>query len=841
MRHVSSNVPLARPCPPSLASTGGDWRRLLGTVVVVGVCALTGGRSALADDPPAPPPDAPVATPETPADQPAPAPAPVSRQDFPAPPPPRGVLPVGRRNPVAPSPVRPVPGAPVPRAPVPGSPVPRTPGAPLPGGTAVQPQPQPQPVQPASQPRPQPAPAPGPGEIPDPWAVDPAADPLDVPFPDVPGAWVPERDGPLPVPQPAAGPDGGADDPFWNEGGVVDAPDVPLLEGAKPALPTPGSVEPPPADGGPAGATPADPLPSGAGGADPVPSDPAAAGTSATIAPLGAGTAAPADPTEVDWAARYPDVGLELPTPGEFPRLAGMPAPSSTGGPTRPGANAPGTTPDNPWMPGAPTVDQPTAPEAPTDPWMPGAPTVDQPGTPASPTDPWMPGVPEQGPGPATTQPGGDDTALGDDPWGFGTGSTTKPVPAPGTMSPPDRSPPDRPAPDSPSPGTTAPAPYDPWGSPLPEGAGTADGNPGRAPSGDSPWDTPLPGTSPGAGTAPPPGASAPYVGTTPAQRAREHALRLRDLAGDPSVVGYPADLLLRSDPRIALRPGSRAAVVAFVDDANRASDLAAAALLPSLVGYGDRFDFVVVEARPRGPDDASLDALRRAFLRDVPTVVVLPPDRRAPRLFSGRIDAAEVELALVEALRMPAASPDDTGTGPTSTPPEYRDPSSVGPDGWAPGGTAPPADPMPPLPGGIGLALDAHVKRLRQVAGDARVPGYPAALVRASDARIVREPGQRPVVIIFYDDSSKASDLQAADFLPVLVNRAGDIDVVTVDVSVRARWDTFQKQVVHTYYMSFVPTTVVLTARRVPVKSWYQRVTGEQLQQAIDESLRRR
>ena len=82
---------------------------------------------------------------------------------------------------------------------------------------------------------------------------------------------------------------------------------------------------------------------------------------------------------------------------------------------------------------------------------------------------------------------------------------------------------------------------------------------------------------------------------------------------------------------------------------------------------------------------------------------------------------------------------------------------------------------------------------------------------------------------------------LQAADFLGVLARRAGDVDVVPVDVSVRARWDTLEKKVVHTYYMSFVPTTVVLTARRVPVKSWYQRVSGEQLDRAIDEALRRR
>ncbi|MGE0192854.1 MAG: hypothetical protein AB7T63_12530 [Planctomycetota bacterium] len=782
--------------------------------------------------PPGPPePDTPAEPAPAPAAEPAaaPPPAPVVRRDFPAPPPPRGVRPVRVGGPRIP-PARPTRPARGPVLPLPAT-VPAQPGAPVPvtledaaSEHVASPAPARLPgTQPSAPERPgppqqpdesaRPAPPPGPGEIPDPWALDPSTEPLDVPFPEVPGGRAAEPGAPLPPPEPPPAP---GDDPFWRQGPAADVPDVPLLEGVKPSLPSVAGIEPPPADGAVSTPPGAEAEAVGDGTLAPPAAGDTPAGASVgpgadelPAAPPVDGAAAPDGP--IDWSARYPDVGLELPPPGDFPRLAGSPEPAF---PAPADVAPPGSSSPDSWLPGAPDMGDPLA----------------APGSGAA-GETWMPGAPEQGPGPATTSPA---PPTGSDPWGFGPGATPGGT-SPGGATPGGGAPPAEPtAPHD-------PAPYDPWGAPAP---GSAPPQAPRAPAApDDPWGNPLPGSGTGdvpAGSAEPlPGGTAPgvppYVGTTPAERAREHALRLRDRPGDPSLVGYPADLLLRADPRLALRPGARAAVVAFVDDADRASDLAAASLLSTLVGYRDRFDFVVVEARPRGPDDAALDALRRAYLRDVPTLVVLPPDRRAPRLFTRSIDAAEVELELVKALRLPPADPDDAGAAPTPSPGEYRDPSTLGGDGWAPTG-----DTTPP-PSGLGLALDAHVQRLRQVAGDARVPGYPPSLVRTSDARVVREPGQRPLVILFYDDSSKASDLQAADFLPVLVERARDIDVVAVDVSVRARWDTFQKQVVHTYYMSFVPTTVVLTARRVPVKSWYQRVAGEQLQQAIDDALRRR
>ncbi len=425
--------------------------------------------------------------------------------------------------------------------------------------------------------------------------------------------------------------------------------------------------------------------------------------------------------------------------------------------------------------------------------------------------DPWGPPAP---PAEGTHAPVAPPTA-GEDPWGFTTHGGLPPTGAEraGGGPAPSASPPGETDPVTPPASTRPPVaeePFDPWGAPA----------------------APMQPRASGPSPATPTDVAAPTEGRSTVERARAHALRLRDRPGDPAIPGYPPDLLLRADPRAALRPGSRPAVVAFADDASRESDLAAAALLPTLAADAGRYDFVVIEAEPRATDDAAHDTLRRTYLRDVPTIVVLPPDRRAPRLFTGRIDAAEFGIALAEALRMPAATPADDGLG-TAPASEPR----------LPGGGVDPFDPTstasrPPLDDVVALTLDAHVQRLRQSPGDPRVAGYPSSIVPTADARTVLERGTKPVVIVFFDDSSKASDLQAADFLPVLVRRARDIDVVAIDIGVRAQWNTYQKQIVHAYYMGFVPTTTVLTARREPVKSWYQRVSGEQLDRAIEESL---
>ena len=199
-------------------------------------------------------------------------------------------------------------------------------------------------------------------------------------------------------------------------------------------------------------------------------------------------------------------------------------------------------------------------------------------------------------------------------------------------------------------------------------------------------------------------------------RRAQVHATALRDRAGDPGVTGYPTGLLLRADPRVAYQSGERAAVAVFYDDASRASDRAAAMLLPLFVSRRSGFDFVAVDVSAQAESSRSLNALRKDFGREAPTVVIFKPDRRVPpRVFRGaRVARGDVELALEEAMR---ALP-------------YR------PQERPPAGT-PEDEPTRPNRG----TVDAHVQRLRRSAGDERVVGYPQAIVRGENPGRVLEP----------------------------------------------------------------------------------------------------
>jgi hypothetical protein len=139
------------------------------------------------------------------------------------------------------------------------------------------------------------------------------------------------------------------------------------------------------------------------------------------------------------------------------------------------------------------------------------------------------------------------------------------------------------------------------------------------------------------------------------------------------------------------------------------------------------------------------------------------------------------------------------------------------------------------------GYGAEAHAERLLKEAGNPALPGYPEAMIPRTSATKVGEPGHKPLVLIFHDDASKASDLQAAEFLGVLLRRRDEVDLVLVDVNPKARWSEDEKRVVRTYYNFYVPTTVVLTARRAPVKLWYVRVTAKDLDRAITQALEAR
>ena len=80
---------------------------------------------------------------------------------------------------------------------------------------------------------------------------------------------------------------------------------------------------------------------------------------------------------------------------------------------------------------------------------------------------------------------------------------------------------------------------------------------------------------------------------------------------------------------------------------------------------------------------------------------------------------------------------------------------------------------------------------------------------------------------MVFYDDSARASNLQAAELLPLLVSLRERVDVVPVDVGAASSWSPAQRKLVRTYYMSYVPTTVVLAPNRKPLLLQYQRVSA--------------
>jgi len=132
------------------------------------------------------------------------------------------------------------------------------------------------------------------------------------------------------------------------------------------------------------------------------------------------------------------------------------------------------------------------------------------------------------------------------------------------------------------------------------------------------------------------------------------------------------------------------------------------------------------------------------------------------------------------------------------------------------------------------------HAARLRSAPGQAGVAGYPTDVLVGADADRVLATGLKPCIILFYDNASKASDLQAAEFLPLLVRRHAQIDVVLVDVGTKARWTDAEKRVVRTYYNFYVPTTVVLAPNRAPIKSWYSRIKSRDLERAIEDALSR-
>jgi hypothetical protein len=134
-----------------------------------------------------------------------------------------------------------------------------------------------------------------------------------------------------------------------------------------------------------------------------------------------------------------------------------------------------------------------------------------------------------------------------------------------------------------------------------------------------------------------------------------------------------------------------------------------------------------------------------------------------------------------------------------------------------------------------------AHADRLLASPDDARLRGYPESVVARADAQVATDNGHRPVVLLFYDDTARASNLQAAEFLPVLAKYAGLVDVVAVDVAASAKWTPAERKLVRNYYVAYVPTTVVLAPdRSKPLMIKYQRIGGAVLDAVLERETRR-
>jgi hypothetical protein len=129
----------------------------------------------------------------------------------------------------------------------------------------------------------------------------------------------------------------------------------------------------------------------------------------------------------------------------------------------------------------------------------------------------------------------------------------------------------------------------------------------------------------------------------------------------------------------------------------------------------------------------------------------------------------------------------------------------------------------------------EEHADRLRADPGNAALHGYPEDLVKSVAASVALESGLRPLVIVFYDDTSRASHLQAAEFLPLLVRRRDRLDVLLIDVAASARWTAAERKLVRKYYGGYVPTTIALTADRRPLLHQYHRISAAVLEAALD------
>jgi hypothetical protein len=101
------------------------------------------------------------------------------------------------------------------------------------------------------------------------------------------------------------------------------------------------------------------------------------------------------------------------------------------------------------------------------------------------------------------------------------------------------------------------------------------------------------------------------------------------------------------------------------------------------------------------------------------------------------------------------------------------------------------------------------HVAALRANPDDAALACFPKDLARTVPAGTALAKGERPVLVLFYDDTARSSRLAAADLWPVLLEVEATVDVVLVDLTPgpRRALSDDERRLVRRYYLGYVPT----------------------------------
>ena len=134
---------------------------------------------------------------------------------------------------------------------------------------------------------------------------------------------------------------------------------------------------------------------------------------------------------------------------------------------------------------------------------------------------------------------------------------------------------------------------------------------------------------------------------------------------------------------------------------------------------------------------------------------------------------------------------------------------------------------------------IEEHVKALRARPEDADLPCWPKDLAKASPASKALEKSDRPCLVIFYDETARASRLAAADLWPVVYELESKIDLVLVDLTPGTRRTPTdeERKLTRRYYLGYVPTTVVLTSERTPRLLKSERVDAALVRAALLEA----